>query len=480
MEMLRTLPVDADLPPIAVDLDGTLLRTDTLHEGLVEVVFRHPRALPGLAGALLRGRAAFKRQVGRAAPLDAGSLPVREELRDWLVQQRAAGHRLHLVTAADQSIADSVASATGLFDEASGSDGRTNLSGAAKAAFLTARYPDGFIYCGDSAPDAAVFAASEGIVLAGAPPGLAARARRMAAPVVAEFADAPPRLQDWRRAARLHQWSKNLLIFVPLFLGHKLGAPVAVLHTILGFFAMSVAVSGTYLLNDLSDLRADRVHPTKFRRPFAAGRIPVSHGLVGAVLMLLAGLAAAVALQPGFALALLAYIVTTLTYSFSFKRVPLLDTLVIAGLFTLRVVAGVELAQVPYSPWLLSFSAFFFLSLGLAKRHVEVLRGSEASLARRGYTPADWPLTLAFGVGAGLVALQIIILYVANDVEPSRVYRHAGMLYVVPVMLAAWLARIWLLAHRRELNDDPVVFALRDRRSWVIGAVIAGAVALAL
>jgi 4-hydroxybenzoate polyprenyltransferase/phosphoserine phosphatase len=473
---------DTDLLPLAVDLDGTLAATDTLHEGLVQMVFSNPLAVPGALRALLDGRAAFKRYVNAASPVAAASLPIRPELLAWLRQEKARGRSLHLVTAADQAIADTVAGHLGLFDSATGSDGVRNLSGAAKAEFLIRRFPEGFVYAGDSTKDLPVFAAARAVVLVSANATLVERVRELGQPVLASFAPTLPTLRMWLKALRVHQWSKNLLLFVPLFLGHKFGDAMAMERCIAGFVAFALTVSGTYLLNDLCDLQSDRMSPTKRRRPFASGDIPVLAGVAAAFALLVTGLGFSLALGHRFALAVLAYVCVTTAYSFSLKRVALLDTMVIASLFTLRIVLGVELAVVPYSPWLLSFAAFFFLSLALAKRHVEVLRAGErnpAALAHRGYRPEDWPLTLAFGVASGMASLLIMILYVANDVLPSRAYSHPARLYVVPAAMAIWLARIWLLANRKELHDDPVVLALRDPPSWMVGGIIAVAFVLA-
>jgi 4-hydroxybenzoate polyprenyltransferase len=176
--------------------------------------------------------------------------------------------------------------------------------------------------------------------------------------------------------------------------------------------------------------------------------------------------------------------VVSLCYSTVLKRIPLLDTLVIAGLFMMRLALGVILAGVPWSPWLMSFAGFFFFSLALAKRHGEVMQArglaGSAALARRGYRPEDWPLTLGFGLAAAVASLQIMILFVADDAWPSRLYHTPAWLYATPALLAVWLTRVWLLAHRKELHDDPVVFALRDPPSWMTGVLVALAIALAL
>jgi len=471
-----------ELLPLAVDLDGTLLATDVLHEGLVCTLLHHPAALARLLPALVAGRAALKRRVTEVAPPLAEALPLRLPFLEWLRRQRAAGRSLHLVTAADQCVADAVAAHLGIFDSAVGSDGSRNLRSGEKAAFLRRRFPGGFAYAGDSHVDLEIFAAAHAVVLVNASPGVSAAVSRLGKELLAEFPRQRPRLRDWAGALRIHQWSKNLLLFVPLVLAHRLDDAEAILRCIAGVLVLGLAASGTYLLNDLADLTADRMHATKRQRALAAGRIPVLLGLAAAAGLILAGLSGAAALGPMIAAGILAYVAVSLAYSGWLKAIPLLDTLVIAGLFMLRLALGVELAGVPYSPWLMSFAGFFFLSLALAKRHCELMeaRRSGTALARLGYQVEDWPLTLGFGAASAMAALQIMILFVADEAWPSRMYDTAAWLYLAPAALSIWLARIWFLAHRRRLRDDPVVFALRDPWSWAIGTVIALAILAAL
>jgi len=278
------------------------------------------------------------------------------------------------------------------------------------------------------------------------------------------------------RALRAHQWSKNLLIFVPLFVGHGYADPGKIAATALGFLALCALSSATYMINDITDLEADRAHATKRLRPFASGQLPIAFGLTAAPLIIAVALAAAYALMPTFAAALLAYLTVTLAYSLGLKRVPLLDVFVIGLLFTLRIVMGSEVAGLGHSPWLLSFAFAFFLSLALAKRHGEVLRAARIDvqeIAGRGYRGDDWPITLSFGIGTGLVSVIIMLLYMTNDAAPSGFYRQSAWLYAMPAIVSLWLMRIWLLSHRLELHDDPVVFALKDRVSLVLALLIA-------
>lgn len=469
--------------PLAVDLDGTLLTTDTLHEGLVAALLHAPLSMPSLLRSLPRGRAAFKRRVSRQMPADASSLPVRENFLAWLREEHAGGRELHLVTAADQAIADAVAAHIGLFRSATGSDGTRNLRSEEKAHFLRNAFPKGFAYAGDSHQDLPVFAAATDIVLVNASPATAAAARAINPRVISEFPPQVDRVRTWLGALRLHQWSKNILVLVPLVLGHRLDDPTAILHCILGMILLGLAASGTYLLNDLSDLASDRAHRTKRFRAIAAGRIAPLHALAVAMVLIVAALMLPLLFRPMLTVAILGYCSLSLLYSGLLKRIALLDTLTIAALFTIRLSLGVELADVPYSPWLIAFAAFFFFSLALAKRHCELMEARAAggnAVARRGWEVEDWPLTLGFGAAAGIGALQIMILYVADDALPSRMYDHPAWLYVAPGAVAVWLMRIWLRAHRRQLHDDPVVFALRDPWSWAIGLVVVVSIVLAL
>jgi len=462
----------APLVPLAVDLDGTLLSGDVLHEQLLKLLLRRPLLLASVLLTLRQGRAAFKRRVISLMPPLAAALPFRKPFLDWLRAERTAGRPLHLVTASDQHVADAVAAHLGIFDSATGSDGQTNLKGASKGAALRARFPQGFAYAGDSRADLDVWALAREVVLVNASSSTAARVRASGWTVLAEFVRVRGGLRDWLAAMRIHQWTKNATMLLPLVLGHALANPAADLRVLAGMLVLSIVASGTYLLNDIADLEADRLHAKKCRRPFAAGRLSPLTGLAVACALIAGGLLAATALGWNVALLVAAYVAISLTYSMRLKSVPFLDTTIIAALFTLRLVLGIETARVLYSPWLISFAGFFFLSLALAKRHVEVMQatdGPAASLARRGYLPEDWPLTLAFGIASAFASLQIMILFVADDARPSHLYAHPARLYLAPTGILLWLMRIWFLAHRKRLSHDPVIFALRDPVSWLLG-----------
>ena len=469
--------------PLVVDLDGTLLLTDTLHESFAAVAFSSLGS--GLVGSLKRmhNRAAVKRFLSTQTPINVAFLPIRENLVELIRAERDGGREIHLVTAADQSIADRVSAEFGLFTSAAGSDGAHNLKGASKLAFLRERFPAGFIYAGDSSADMPIFLASRGAILCDLGPNVARHLAASGTLILAVFERSSASVAQWLLAARPHQWAKNALIFVPLIMGHAALDPRKLIATAIGFVVLNVLASSSYILNDLADLEADRRHPTKRYRPFASGHLSIASGLVVALLGISVSLACALILSRGFALALCGYLLLSSLYSLRLKRVPLLDVFVIGTLFTTRIVMGAAVASLDHSRWLLAFSMFFFFSLALAKRHVELMRAQNnhvTGIPGRGYRLEDWPLTLVFGIGAGLTSIVIMLLYVTNDAAPSGFYSEIAWLYVAPAALGVWLLRIWLLSHRAELDDDPVIFALRDPSSWGIAICIAAAIALAI
>jgi 4-hydroxybenzoate polyprenyltransferase/phosphoserine phosphatase len=476
------IPVDRSVPLI-VDLDGTLLLTDTLHESFVVALFRSFGV--GIASMLkaLHNRAAAKRFLHLRHKIDVAVLPTRDDLLDLIRSEKNRGREIHLVTAADQIIADHVRNEFDVFTSAVGSDGTHNLKGEAKLTYLRRRFPAGFIYAGDSVADLPIFRASRGAILCDLGPAVARQLVASGINVLAEFDRAGPSLAQWLLAARPHQWAKNLLIFVPLIIGHAILDVPKLIATVCGFFILCLLASSTYILNDLADLDADRRHATKRYRPFASGHLSISSGLVVAAIGIAVSLGTAFFLSSSFALTLCGYLVLTMLYSFWLKRVPLLDVFVLGSLFTTRILMGAAISSLDQSSWLLAFSMCFFFSLALSKRHVELMRFRQEPqmlVSGRGYRADDWPLTLVFGIGAGLTSILIMLLYVTNDAAPSGFYHAIEWLYVAPAAVMLWILRIWLLSHRAVLDDDPVAFALRDPPSWGLGLLVAAAIALAI
>ncbi len=462
----------APLPPLAVDLDGTLIRSDSLHEGLINVVKLRPRHMLAVARSLKSGKAAFKREVVRHAHPTAASFPYNADLLAYLTAQRQTGRTIGLFTAADQAIADDVAAHVGLFDMACGSDGVTNLSGAAKAACIEARLGADFAYAGDGDVDQPIFARARSVVLVGP----VDRLRDGLPPhvlVEATFPAAEPSLRLWARALRLQHWAKNTLVFLAALLSPP--HPAVIAQLVLLWVLMGVLASATYLINDLFDLAADRKHPRKRHRPLASGAISVRHGIVVATAMIAGALLASLVLPWFGTAALLAYLVITLAYSFLFKQMPMVDVTVLAGLFTLRVLAGAVLLPTPISPWLLTFSMLFFFGLAIIKRYAELNRlnrASQGGVQARGYTEQDLPILLTSGLASGFSAIVIFMVYLINDQYPRTIYAHPGALWAIMPVLLIWTLRLWHLAVHGRMSEDPVVFALKDRISLALGAAV--------
>lgn len=470
--MLPEKPLPADLPdvPLAVDLDGTLVRTDTLHENLLVLFKQAPWLLLLVPLWVLKGKAFFKAEVARRAALDAACLPYNEELLVFLREEKARGRRLVLATAADRRIADGVAAHVGLFSDVFASDGTVNLSGARKLARLKEALGT-FDYAGNDGVDVPLWRESRQVVVVHAPAGVLKQARGLGREVhrVFERPHVGPRV--WVKALRVHQWAKNALVFVPVLAAHKALEPALFLEAVLGFVAFSLCASSVYVLNDLLDLESDRRHPTKSRRPFAACALPVSTGAVLAPLLLLAGAAVCLLLPPAFSALLATYYALTLAYSLRLKQVVMLDVLVLAGLYTVRIFGGSLAVGVPTSSWLMMFSMFLFLSLALVKRLSEVRRlrqSNEAAAHGRGYLAQDYEQLASLGAAAGQVSVLVLALYITSK-EVTALYSHHERLWLLCPIMLYWVGRIWLLAHRGLVNEDPLVFALRDRVSYVVG-----------
>lgn len=451
-----------------VDLDGTLTYTDTLIESILILLKANPLHFFPICRWALAGPVELKSQLARRVQLDVSLLPWRLDLLEWIKKQRLAGRRIVLATAAHQSIADAVAGHLGLFEQTLATDGTTNLKGAHKLAAIKAAVGADFVYAGDSPADLTVWRSSSAAVVAGAPAALEARVRDMV-PVEAVFGGSGSTWRVWLHALRVHQWIKNVLLFVPLFTAFAFGQGDKVAAAAMAFLAFSLAASGTYLLNDLWDLEADRRHPRKRERAFASGRIPVARGVLAAALLLLAGLALAGMVSLSTAAVLAGYVVLTTCYSWALKAYVLIDVLTLALLYTYRVVAGAVATQIAISPWLLAFSIFTFFSLALVKRCAELvqLQQSGHDAARgRDYRVSDLVVLWPFGASASICAIVVFGLYVASPETASR-FAHPQALWLVAMGMMYWFGRLWIKTARGEMHDDPIVFALRDGGSRI-------------
>jgi 4-hydroxybenzoate polyprenyltransferase len=465
-------------PPLYVDMDGTLLATDVLWELFVLLLKTRPALLLRVPFWLMKGRAYLKQRLASLVTLDAAVLPYRESVITFLAREHRRGRDIILATASDRLVAERVARRVGLFSTVLASDGRINLAGRAKlSAILHHAGGAPFDYIGNSLADRVIWKHASCALLVHPSRRTVSEVDRTST-VQDILCFRPPLIRGFLRTLRVHQWAKNVLLVVPLLLAHQVTDLQRALHALLAFIAFSLTASAVYVLNDLLDLASDRQHPYKRLRPLASGLVPIPAALAIAPLALIGGMAIAALVLPAlFTAILVLYAGTTTAYSFALKRIAILDVLVLAGLYTLRVLAGAVATDVTVSPWFLAFSMFFFLSLAFVKRYAELQlpRGDgeeQQYLRARGYLTSDADLLRSIGGASGYLAVAVLAFYIHSP-EVHRLYSQPAVLWVIGPLLLYWISRVWLLAHRGQLHGDPVVFALTDRSSYLLAVLVA-------
>ena len=469
-------------PPLVVDLDGTLLKTDLLIESILALVKQHPVEALALPLWLLKGKAHFKREIAQRATLDVARLPYRQEFLDYLRAQRARGRSILLATASDAHPARQVAEHLRLFDSVLASDGVVNLSGEAKRERLVAEFGEkGFDYAANGRPDVAVWRSARKAIAVNSPPRVLRALESVADPGI-YFQDHAPGLSAYWNVLRPQQWSKNLLVLVPVLAAHRFFDVALVAKALLAFLAFCCCASSGYLFNDLFDLAADRRHPRKHLRAFAAGDLPLSYALAMVPALAVLGGILGAFVSPLFLFMLAGYVLLTLVYSLYIKKVVLLDVIVLASLYTLRIVAGSAAVLIWPSHWLMAFSIFLFLSLALVKRYGELVvmkRVDGVGAKARSYELSDAELLAAKGTASGYLAVLVLALYLTSGTA-SALYGRLEVLWLLCPLLLYWIGRIWLMAHRGLIEDDPILFATTDPTSRVLVLLMIGTILLAL
>ena len=471
-------------PVLCVDLDGTLIRSDLLLESLLLLLKQNPLYLFATVLWLFRGgKARLKEEIAARVTLNPAALPYNNELIDWIRTERASGREVWLCTAANERLANQVAQHVKLFDGVMASDPRHNLAGQNKADQLVERFGRGeFDYCGNERRDLAIWHCGRSAIVVNGSAALEREAR--AAMTVAKVFPSSARARTLRsivRALRPHQWAKNVLVLVPLFAAHRLSDLLSFADALAALVAFCLCASSVYLLNDMLDLEADRAHPRKSKRPFASGDLSITTGLALAPLLLASAALIAAFLPPKFQLCMAAYYLLTFAYSVQLKRMLLVDAVALAGLYTLRIIAGAGAATVALSFWLLLFSVFLFLSLAFVKRYAELdslRRQQKLQALGRGYRVEDLAVLQSFGTAAGYLSVLVLALYI-NSPEIQPLYSRPKVIWMLCVLMLYWISRVWMTAHRGAMHDDPVVFALRDRVSLGIGLLAAITIAIA-
>ncbi|MEW7006853.1 UbiA family prenyltransferase [Lentilitoribacter sp. EG35] len=469
--------VDVKHVPLCVDLDGTLVATDTLWEGLATLLLKRPYLLFHVAFWVFKGKAYLKQKVASYTDSSAQDWPLRKEVLDYIEAAKQSGRKAYLVTGAAKATALELSNHLGIFDGVFHSSEQENLTSHLKAAKLVTEFGEaGFDYIGNSRDDVVVFdIARKGIVVS---PDSAAR--RWQELNDGEEINVPlPSPNTIFKSIRVHQWAKNMLIGVPLVLDHNLFEMQAVVAAIIAFFSFSFFASSVYIVNDLSDLKADRAHAKKRYRPLASGALSIPVAAMTWFALVAASISLASLLPVQFILILTLYAVVTTAYTFVLKRKLLVDVFTLAGLYTIRIIAGAVATFSELSFWLLAFSIFFFLSLALVKRYVEVSElgdDDNSNVVGRGYSGVDANMLIQGGISSAFAATMVLALYI-NSNEVIGMYSNPWMIWpLVPIILYMQL-RIWILAGRGQVHEDPVVFIMRDWRSQLT-MVMGGALLL--
>ncbi len=455
---------------IAVDLDGTLTLTDTLYESALVLARSKPIMLFLLPFWLVKSVAYFKLKVAENSVLDVTTLPYNAPFIDWLKEQKARGKTIVLCTAANELIARNVYKHFDLFDDFIASDETTNLKSANKRKELEDKYGEhGYDYAGNSSADLEVWAGAAQAIVVNASVTVLTKASKVAS-VSETFPSENPNLSVWLKALRVHQWLKNLLLFVPLLAAHQFGNFQSLATLTLAFISFSLCASSVYIINDLLDLESDRRHPRKKNRPFASAKLPISLGLVVALALIGSSVTLGAVVGEEFLVILLLYLSLTVAYSMALKRLVLIDCLTLATLYTVRIIAGAVAVSVSLSFWLLAFSVFMFFSLALVKRYAELkvqILEAKSFAHGRGYVVSDAPLLQTLGVTSGYISALVLALYVQSEDIVSLYAQPLAIWLVLPILLF-WVSWVWLKAERGEMHDDPIVFAASDKASLVV------------
>lgn len=467
--------------PLCVDLDGTLIKTDLLLESFLVLFKNKPWIIFLIPFWVIKGKAYLKERISREVDLDVSALPYCGSLVTLLRQEHERGRSLVLATASHEKYALAVSKYLGFFDEVIATSESSNLSGIGKANRLVARFGNGeFDYVGNAKVDLKIWRHARQVIVVNPEFGVERSVRKIF-PSAQIIVDRKPILGALFRALRIHQWLKNVLVFVPLIAAHKISDFWSILPGLAAFFAFGLCASSVYILNDLLDLESDRHHTTKSKRPFASGDVPILMGLCMLFVLLGSAIAISLAWLPSYFLFCLGiyYLLTTI-YSFWAKNKIVVDVMFLAGLYTMRILAGAAAINVKSSFWILAFSMFIFLSLAMVKRYAElfvVLKSGKGKARGRGYLVDDLPLIQSLGGSSGYLSVLVLALYI-NSPEVHLLYSHPEILWGLCPMLLFWISRIWFKTHRGEMYDDPIIFAAKDFVSVLV--LIVCAVTLAL
>ncbi|MBS1538913.1 MAG: UbiA family prenyltransferase [Bacteroidetes bacterium] len=468
--------------PLVVDLDGTLIATDCLWESLLILLKEKPIYLLYLPWWIFKGKFYFKKRVTDCTYLNISVLPYRQHILDYIQVARLNNRQIILATATDMRIAKRIGEYSGIFVDIIATE-TNNLSGKIKLQKIKELHPlDEFDYIGNSNADLPIWKESRRAIIASSSKSLIDKVRTIHPDVEVLPENSDSRVTTFFKTIRVHQWIKNLLLFVPLFLAHRLSETDTLFKTFIAFISFSLCASSVYILNDLFDLESDRQHPHKKNRPFASGIQQIPTGiLLVPLFIIISSIIAWVGVSLDFVFVLWAYLFITTVYSFRLKKVVIVDVLLLAGLYSFRLYAGSVAGSVFLSPWLVAFAIFFFLSLAFVKRYSELLlifSVNNSQATGRGYYSSDSEIVKTVGMSCGLISVLVFALYM-NSREVTKLYHHPQLLWLIGICLLYWIIRVWLIAHRGEMHDDPIIFSIKDKASYLIVVLMIGILILA-
>ena len=461
--------------PLCVDLDGTLVKTDLLFESFLSLIKLNLLYLFLVPLWWLKGKANFKHQIAKRVDLDVNSLPYNQNFIKYLSAETDRGRLLILATASNEKYAIQIANKIGIFSEVLASNQHINLSRKVKADLLIKKYgKQKFDYAGNSSDDLIVWEHSRKAIVVNADRNIIRKVEKIT--TVQKIVEQKKQgVLLFLKAIRIHQWVKNVLIFIPIVTAHQITNFKIDALGFWAFLSFSFCSSGIYVLNDLIDLESDRLNEYKKNRPFASADLSIQFGLTIIPLFLTISFALAVILPPDFMLAIACYLVFTTMYTFYFKKIIMLDVIVLAFLYTMRIIAGHEATGIPYSFWLFAFSLFLFFSLALLKRYSELYNlqkdNNQLHAWGRGYYIGDISHISQIGSSSGLIAILILALYI-NSREVMALYQTPMLLWLICPLMLYWISRVWLKAGRGEIHEDPIIFAFKDKVSYILAVFV--------
>lgn len=460
--------------PLCVDLDGTLIKSDALFESVIQLIKYNPLLIFILPFWLMKGKPNLKEEINKRIDFNASALPYNYELIEYIKEQKVNGRKVILATASHISIAEKVANHLAIFDEVFATKEGYNLKSAKKASILSKEFGNGqYVYAGDAKADYNVWNEAAGAIVVSNNNSFIDTVQKKYN-VEKAFYQKVNLFNKIIKQIRVYQWIKNILLFLPIILAHSLSNINELTNVIIGFFSFSISASFVYVLNDLLDLESDRSHPRKKNRPLASGDLPIQIGIALVPILFVIGVGLSFLLSFKFQIILISYIIITTAYSFNLKKIPILDIIVLAILFTSRIVAGAFAANVYLSMWILAFSMFFFMNLAVLKRYTELLvmkKKKEIEAKGRGYTVEDMGLLLSIGPAAGFLSVLVFVLYI-NSNQATELYSEPLVLWLISPIFLYWISRIWHLSVRGMMTDDPIVFTGKDKVSYIVGILI--------